>query len=378
VDKAVVNKEKRGKPSICFVRTDYGFKTGATNATLMLAEALVNEGFDVHLLSIFKTAAESTDLLNDLAKHTCLNPTGTRQRHAFFRTTRRLRSYLKNNHIDIVCSVCMSPAIMILLASVGMSIKKVFIEHSNRNNRIDYNKADERLFKMLVTHFDRVVVLTEAEVKNYTEMFKVKKSAIRVIPNWIGDEALEYFRSYDPTVKRLITVGNVGPVKGYDLLLDVAKYIKEKFPDWQWDLYGGGSDLEDLETQIREMGLEDFVILKGNDPEVLKRYREHSIFVMTSYFEGLPLALLEARANRLPAVAFDCPTGPREVIDDGVDGFLVPCYEVEAMAERLATLMSDDALRARFSEASAKQVAKFSKEAILTRWLTLFDSLTKG
>jgi glycosyltransferase involved in cell wall biosynthesis len=66
------------------------------------------------------------------------------------------------------------------------------------------------------------------------------------------------------------------------------------------------------------------------------------------------------------------------VIDDGVDGFLIPCYEVETMAERLATLMDNEDLRTRFSEASAKQVVKFSKDVILAQWLTLFDDLTKG
>jgi glycosyltransferase involved in cell wall biosynthesis len=372
-----VKKETRDKPSVCFIRTDYGLRTGATSATLILAEALADEGFNVRLLSIFKKMAEPTDLLNASMKHTYLNPAGTRQRHAFFKTTRKLRSYLKDNHIDIVCSVCMSPAVMVLLATMGMNVKRVFIEHSNRSNRVDYNKSDDMFFRMTVKRFDRVVVLTEADIKNYVEMFKTDKKKIRVIPNWIGDKALENSAPYDSAARKLVTVGNVDPVKGYDLLLRVAERARERFSDWQWDIYGGGEGLTDLRVQVEKRGLEDCVVLKGNDPEVLKRYREHSIFVMTSYFEGLPLALLEARANRLPAVAFDCPTGPREVIDDGVDGFLVPCYETEAMVDRLAELMGDSALRTRFSEASAKQVAKFSKDAIFARWLALFDELMK-
>jgi glycosyltransferase involved in cell wall biosynthesis len=343
----------------------------------MLAEALVDAGFDVHLLSIFKKTDEPTDLFGGWTKHRYLNPTGTRQRNAFFKTTRKLRRYLKDNHIDIVCSVCLSPAIMVLLATTGMKIKRVFIEHSNRSNRVDYSTSDDRIFRMTVGRFDRAIVLTQAEIRNYVEMFQVDEQMIRVIPNWIGSRALENSAPYDPMIRKLITVGNVDPVKGYDLLPRVAERVRERFPDWRWDIYGGGEGLAELRERIEEQGLEDFVVLRGSDPEVLKRYREHSIFVMTSYFEGLPLALLEARANHLPAVAFECPTGPREVIDDGVDGFLVPCYETEIMADRLAELMSDEALRTRFSAASATQVEKFSQEKIFAEWLDLFAGLVE-
>jgi glycosyltransferase involved in cell wall biosynthesis len=362
-------------PSICFVRTDFGLLTGATIATLALAEELRAADFDVHLLSIFKQVPKFEALVDSHIKHTYMNPLGTRQRHAFLRTTLKLRRYLIDNHIDIVCSVCMSPTVMTLLASAGTGLKTVFIEHSNRSNRIDYGKADDRMLRMTAARFDRVVVLTHAEVENYTLMFKVERDRLRVIPNWIGDEALHRAVPYDAKRKRLITVGRPSKVKGFEMLVQVAALLKDEFKDWEWNIYGDGELFHEVSEWIREAGVEDFVFLRGNDPDVLGRYGEHSIFVMTSYFEGLPLSLLEARANHLPAVAFDCPTGPCELIEDGKDGFLISCFDIYAMASKLAALMRDEGLRERFAMSSGKQIEAFSKDAIFGQWRTLIKEL---
>jgi glycosyltransferase involved in cell wall biosynthesis len=367
---------------ICFLRTDIDLMSGATTATLALAEALAQQPeYQVHIVSIYGEENTSGTTLakeeDSSIKYYRLNPKSTRLRESFFAGVRKFREYVCEHAIAIVCSVGMSPAYTMLLALRGLNAKRVLIEHSSRSNKAEYGYKDDLAFRLITKKLNAIVVLTHRDQENYLSLYRVLPEKVHVIPNWVSEKTLASAALYDARENRLITVGRASKVKGYDLLVKVAALLKTKVPGWTWNLYGDGEMFDEVASWVHEADLEDFVILKGNDPEVLKRYQEHSIFVMTSYFEGLPLALLEARANHLPAVAFDCPTGPREAIDDGVDGFLIPCYETEIMAERLAELMNDEALRIRFSEASAQQVEKFSKDKVFAKWLDLFAELVK-
>ena len=96
---------------------------------------------------------------------------------------------------------------------------------------------------------------------------------------------------------------------------------------------------------------------------------------MTSYYEGLPLVLLEAQQYKLPIVSFNCPTGPSEIIRDGVNGFLVDNYDVDGMVEKISELIENEALRKSFSNNTLLDIEKFSKEKIIQQWLDLIEKL---
>ena len=112
-------------------------------------------------------------------------------------------------------------------------------------------------------------------------------------------------------------------------------------------------------------------------PNLIERYQDYGIFALTSLREGLPMVLLEAKAFSVPLVSFDVETGPSEIIVDGHDGFLVPCYDCDVFAEKLAALMDDDSLRARFSEASQETVQKFSEDCVYEDWKSAIKQLTE-
>lgn len=367
-------------PAICFLRTNMDYVSGATVATLALAEELAkNPEYQIHIVSIYGDggAYDKPDLaaVDSGISFYRLSPGATRLRESFFRGARAFREYVKQHKIDLVCSVSMSPLLTMLYSLRGLDVKRVFIEHSSRSNKAEYGRTDEIILKIATKRLDAIVVLTNRDKENYRLIYKVPEEKIKIIPNWISEESLAVATPYDPSRKKLITVGRPSKVKGFDMLVQVAALLKDEFADWKWNIYGDGELFDETLGWIKEAGVENFVFLKGNDPEVLKRYGEHSIFVMTSYFEGLPLSLLEARANHLPAVAFDCPTGPREAIVDGEDGFLIPCYEIETMAARLAELMRDENVCNQFAKASEKQRGKFSKPLIFAQWYALLESL---
>lgn len=105
-----------------------------------------------------------------------------------------------------------------------------------------------------------------------------------------------------------------------------------------------------------------------------EKYKEYSMYVLSSYREGLPLVLLEAKANRLPIVSFDIMTGPREIVRDGIDGILVPLYDLEKMGNAICSLIENEDLRSSMSLKSQENIYKFSKTAILKQWCDLIDS----
>jgi glycosyltransferase involved in cell wall biosynthesis len=364
---------------ISFLRTDMGYQTGATTATLELANALVSKGgYQAHIFSMYgdtATLSKAGIEVNPLIQYHNLNPGAHRIREGFFRTVQAYRRYLREYQVDVACSVCLSPMLTTMFATRSLPVKTVLIEHSNRKNSVDYDVKSLVMGRVAIPKFDAIVTLTQADRSMYLEKYRVQSPQVHVIPNWMYGRILDAAASANLSSKAIITVGNLNPVKGYDLLVQVAAKLKQRFPSWKWDIYGDGPERDRLEALIDESDLRGFLNLKGNDLGVVSRYKEYALFAMTSRFEGFPLALLESRTNNLPAVAFDCPFGPREMIRDGIDGFLVPCYDTSMMAERLADLMTDVELRKQMARAVPASIEAFSEERVLPLWTTLFEEL---
>ena len=183
--------------------------------------------------------------------------------------------------------------------------------------------------------------------------------------------------AYNPTSKRLITIGRFSKQKGYDLLARVASRVLKKNDDWIWDIYGSGDDTirQSLVNQLKDAGVLSQVEFKGVVSGAENIYPEHGIYVMTSYYEGLPLVLLEAKQFGLPIVSFCCPTGPADIVENGVNGDLITPFEVENMVERLNYLMSHQEIREQYSAAAQSGMTRFNKETVLSQWESLVTKL---
>ena len=180
---------------------------------------------------------------------------------------------------------------------------------------------------------------------------------------------------YDVHSKRIISAGRFGKEKGFDQLIQAFAPVAEKHPDWQLDIFGDGEMMDEVKLLIEHYQLKRQVNLMGMRNDLQEKYGDYAMYVMPSYREGLPLVLLEAKENHLPIVSFDVMTGPREIVQDGIDGILVPPTDTKALGEAMCRLIENDVLRQSMSDHSWDNLEKFSKGKILEQWEAVIDSL---
>ena len=229
---------------------------------------------------------------------------------------------------------------------------------TNRIKRYFHNKA--------LSKADQIVALTHGDA----EQWKQVNPNVSIIPNIVTMNQSDTFSSCE--AKRVIFVGRLDPQKGYQYLNDIWRIVEKRHPDWRLDIYGEGADLQENKSMIPQ-GQQ--VYPHAQTINILDKYKESSILVLTSVYEPFGLVMPEAMSCGIPVVAFDCPYGPSEIITDGTDGFLINCYDVEAFADKLCLLMENDALRKKMGQNAILSSQRFTKDKIIPQWISLFESL---
>lgn len=213
---------------------------------------------------------------------------------------------------------------------------------------------------------DRFVVLTNSDFERWPEV----KNKI-VIPNFISGIPE---RPSTLNAKNVIAVGRYTWQKGFDLLIDAWRIVADKYPDWNLHIYGLG-DNDEFQNLAIQKGIGDKVLCHTYAEDVYEKYRESSIFVLSSRYEGFGLVLAEAMATGLPSVAFNCPDGPSDIITDGVDGILVENGNTNKLAEGLLYLISHEKERSIYGQNARNNMKRYDKGTIMQQWIDLFDSL---
>jgi glycosyltransferase involved in cell wall biosynthesis len=194
-----------------------------------------------------------------------------------------------------------------------------------------------------------------------------------VVPLGIGYPELAPPRKA-PGTHVLLAAGRLAAEKGFDMLLPVFGRLAPDYPSWSLWIVGQGPDRPLLERLVSELGLSARVLLPGNAGNIGQWYQTADLFVMTSRFEGFGNTLAEALAHGVPAVSFDCDTGPATIIRHGVDGVLVPAGDTQRLEIALRRLMDDEAERHRLAFAAPEARQRFSLEEIARQWERLFTT----
>lgn len=225
-----------------------------------------------------------------------------------------------------------------------------------------------KLMEVLAKTYDRFVVLTQGN----TAEWNLKNIAI--IPN-----PLSFYPKRVSTLenKRVIAVGKHTFQKGYDRLLQSWQLVNKSYPDWKLAIYGTIDTNQGLQDLAEQLGIQKSVDFYPPNKDIQNQYLEASIFVLSSRFEGFGMVLIEAMACGVPCVSFDCPHGPKDIINDSQDGFLVQNGDTDMFAARINQLIEDELLRKKMGVNARENVKRFMSENILKHWDELFKIITK-
>ena len=216
--------------------------------------------------------------------------------------------------------------------------------------------------------FDRLVVLTEEDKTYCTHC-----PTTTVIPNPITAPSLEVSPLSD---KVILAVGRLDNQKNFPELIDIWALIAKDYPEWKLRIVGEGYTDVRMKKKVKEYGLEEQFELCSFTNKIQEHYLSASIFTLTSAFEGFGLVLVEAESMGLPVVSYACPCGPRDIIRDGQDGFLVEPGDMETFAARLRQLIEDEELRRRMGQTAKINSQRFSLDNVMKQWEDLFAELT--
>ncbi len=220
------------------------------------------------------------------------------------------------------------------------------------------------LAKMYYGKLSKVVLLTEKDRSCYSFL---KNTC--VIPNSIPKVGNVY-PDYDS--KNILAVGRLSYQKGFNLLIEIAEKTKNIIPDWKINIVGDGEDKEYLLQLIKEKKLQEYVNILPYHKDIESLYLSSSIYAMTSRFEGLPMVLLESQNYGLPAIAFDCPCGPSDVIVGTENGYLIDFGNKDLFAEKLIRLCKNVDLRKQMGLKSKELALRFSEDSVQRLWSELF------
>ncbi len=358
---------------IGFVNFDMSTRGGAQQVLHNIANVLCEE-YEIYVISLIHEKGECAYQLHENIHYHAVLEGKQRIRQVIQRGGKPLRKYCKENGLELLFYVGAYAGLCGGLLGRTLKIPKVFCDHGALLNQ--WNEVPARMMRTVGSRFsDRTVVLTKQSEAAYYEKFGYKEGRIQTIYNWMDDTILDNAGAYDASSRSILTAGRFSKEKGMDLLVEVAGKLREKTEDFIWDVYGDGDMFPEILERLQREGLTDHVHLKGLTDEMEKCYQGHCMYVLTSYREGLPLVLLEAKANHLPLISFDIVSGPREIITDGKDGVLVSPYDTERMAEEIYQLLRNDEKRKEMSENSVLRMEFFEKEKILNQWRALIEEM---
>lgn len=360
------------RKKICFFSGDITRSGGTERVAVQLANALLEDGtYDICFVSLTEQQEKPFYPLKSEIKRYRLGEKWINPGPGYLPVVGKLRRFLKEQQIEIIVDIDIVLDVLSIPASRGLKTKVVSWEHFTADFELSvlYRKM---ILKYSVKRSDYVVVLTDGDLEEYRNRLG-RKNAIRRIYNPV---AYQWKKETELEQKKIIlTVGRLVPEKGIEYLKKVSVKILERYPEWQWVVLGEGVERENLEQFIIENNLQNRFVLKGNVENVDEYLQQASIFVITSKYEGLGLSMLEARAMKVPCVSFDVEMGPRELIHNGIDGYLVTPFDCEDMIKKIETLINDTKLRKQFAEKAFLHMNEFRVQKIKEQWKEILEWL---
>ena len=312
---------------------------GAERVSVYLANYFNRKGIEVSLISYH---SNSSNYKLDNIRHLSLNR-DTRYKNSitrFISLVRDLRNCLLQEKPDIVLGMMSYNGVAASLALLGTKIPVVTSERNDPSSTTARTSFEKAFIKFTFNFLTKGLVFQTKEAQKYYSKRVQKKSVI--IPNPIfGSELIDVKRPVEPT-KRIISVGRLVDQKNFKMLILAFKEFLYMYPDYFLDIFGEGEKRKELEELISANELSGKVNLRGNTNKIFEELQKSDLFVLSSNYEGMPNALIEAMAMGLPVISTDCNGGgARFLIEDGINGLLIPAGDQASLVHAMRKIVDD-------------------------------------
>ena len=275
-----------------------------------------------------------------------------------------IRKAIREARPDVLVSFIDKANALSVIASRGLGVPIVISERTDPSRRT-LGRFWNKLRDLAYPRADVVVFQSQAVLDWFPARVRAKGL---VIPNAVSLPPPAASSPASGAPRRVLAMGRLHAVKGFDLLLPAFAAASARVPGWELDIWGEGAELGALEAQAQDLGLGGSVRFRGVTDAPFDAMRQADLFVMSSRAEGFPNALVEAMACGMPVLTTDFGGAAKEIVHDGVDGLVVPPGKAEALAEGLTRLMSDAELRARLAAQAPDVARRFAPERVIALW----------
>lgn len=300
-----------------------------------------------------------------------------RVRHGF----RGLRRLIASREFHLVFATMLDANCLAALACAGQRPRPALVvrETNSQRARGDLGALRQRLAAWAYRRADRVVALSHGVERELVEDLRLDAARALTLPNPVDIDAFSSPATADPLPAGwgdgpvVVAAGRLTRQKGFDILLDA--FAELQTTSARLVILGEGPDRAALEAQAESLGLANRVLLPGFVASPRDWYAQASLFVLSSRWEGFGHVLVEAMAAGLPALASDCPHGPRDIIDSGRTGLLVPPDSAEALSAAIDRLLQDTPLAQKLAAAGREAATAYGAARVAGRYAALFDEI---
>ena len=286
--------------------------------------------------------------------------------------TQRIKAFDQDNQIDVYI-VMGVPMCMYVIPALKNSKAKVIVSERNDPRNFQGKTITRILSRWLMNRADGFVFQT----RDACDYYKRYKGRSVVIPNPVADVPVILERlPNEQRDKVIVTAGRLVPQKNHEMLIKAFGIIADRFPEYKLIIYGEGGLKAQLQQLTKELSISDRVLFPGSVNDLHERIKNAELFVLSSDFEGMPNALMEAMAMGLTCISTDCPCGgPKDLINDGENGLLIPVGNVGACAGAIVKYLCDKEEADRFGSAAQEVREKYSRDNICSNWLDYIESV---
>ena len=357
-------------------------KGGAERVISNLSNYLIKGDNEVEILTVFKSEIEynldsniniSSLENNYIDLHKPNKKRGNISKlFMFIKRANIMKKKLKKINPDIIISFL--PYTSFLVLKNANKIKKPIIVSVRNDPKEEYKSKVYNLFmRKLYPKASGFVFQTEDAKEYFKDIISVKT---KIIPNPLNPLFMDVYKG--KRKKEIVSVGRLCTQKNHKMLIEAFSKIHNKYPDYKLIIYGEGDLRESLENLIKEKHLENRSFLPGIENDIKSKIYNSSLFILSSNYEGMPNALMEAMALGLPVISTDCPCGgPKFLIDKGKNGILVKVGDIDDLANKMEMILENETFAGKLGESASKISEKLNPSKINNEWYEFIKLIAK-